>query len=167
MHLSPAISLTLASLAAGAAMPSTSSSQTFTGTGQLRTRWNEGDHADLGCLTNTGLWTANNKLCGTFTSTQLGGSSLPVFSLATPAGPCKIYGAQFTCGQGNEAVAFGLWPWPNSIPGVDCLRWGQYGLMASSGRNPPNVEDPPQEIHLVSYIETGKYVWLTWGSLSP
>lgn len=55
-----------------------------------------------------------------------------------------------------------IWPFPNSIPGVDCLRYGQYGLMASSGRNPPVVADAPEEIHLVSYSETGKYVWLTW-----
>ena len=55
-----------------------------------------------------------------------------------------------------------IWPFPNSIPGVDCLRYGQYGLMASSGRNPPVAADAPEEIHLVSYSETGKYVWLTW-----
>lgn len=58
-----------------------------------------------------------------------------------------------------------IWPFPNSIPGVDCLRYGQYGLMATRpgmGTNPPAESDPPQPIGFVSYIETGKYVWLTW-----
>ncbi|KAK3308423.1 uncharacterized protein B0T15DRAFT_107736 [Chaetomium strumarium] len=173
MHRLTALTLTLSTLAAIAVAlptPPSSSSPTpalisFTGTGQLRTRWNDGDYADLGCLTETGLWTADNTLCGTFTATTLDSSTLRTFTLTSAAGPCKILGARFTCQEGNEAYAFGIWPFPNSIPGVDCLRWGQYGLMASSAKNPPGLEDAPEEIHGATYSEVGKYVWLTWRSL--
>ncbi|KAH6850522.1 hypothetical protein B0I37DRAFT_371818 [Chaetomium sp. MPI-CAGE-AT-0009] len=59
-----------------------------------------------------------------------------------------------------------IWPFPNSVPGKDCLRYGQYGLMASSGQGgPPAVGDAPLEVHFVSYSEQGKYVWLTWAAV--
>ncbi|KAK3297243.1 uncharacterized protein B0H64DRAFT_372631 [Chaetomium fimeti] len=149
------------------AHPTTPRSTTgFTGRGQLRTLWNEGDHADLGCLTPAGLWTTDNAHCGTFTGTALGTSSLPTFTLTSAAGPCRIYGGRFTCGGGDAGVEFGIWPFPNSIPGKDCLRYGQYGLMASSGEGgPPAVGDPALEVHFVSYSEQGKYVWLTWAAV--
>jgi hypothetical protein len=112
------LTLTLSSLAASAvALPTPASSSsptravtTFEGTGQLRTLWNDGDHADLGCLTDTGLWTADYKLCGTFTGTALDSSSLRTFTLTSAAGPCKILGTRFTCQEGNEAYAFGVRP---------------------------------------------------------
>ena len=53
-----------------------------------------------------------------------------------------------------------IWPFPNSIPGVDCMRYGNYGLMASSKGGPPHGS--PQEVHFTSYSEPGKWVWLTW-----
>lgn len=58
-----------------------------------------------------------------------------------------------------------IWPWPNSIPNVESLRYGQYGLMATWGQNPPIAKEEPQPIHFVSYREEGKYVWLTWAGL--
>ncbi|GAB1314683.1 hypothetical protein MFIFM68171_04893 [Madurella fahalii] len=137
----------------------------FSGIGQLRTRWNEGDYADLGCLTDTGLWTSNDALCGTFRADQRDSFGLAVFTLTSAAGPCRIYGGSFHCEKGNEAHEFGIWPFPNSIPGVDCLRYGKYGLMATWGKSPPSPADPPQELHMVSYAEKGKYVWLTWAPL--
>lgn len=136
--------------------------QGFEGKGQLRTVWWQGDHADLGCLTSAGLWTADEKLCGVFEAARAD-DDRSLFTLSTEDGWCRIYGAQFTC-NGQEAYSFGTWPenWPNGIPGVQVLRFGQYGIMASSGRNPPEVVDKPQEIHFTSYNEVGKYVWLTW-----
>ncbi|KAK3326071.1 hypothetical protein B0H66DRAFT_146394 [Apodospora peruviana] len=139
----------------------------FRGTGQIRTLWNDGNHDDLGCLTDTGLWTSDETLCGVFEAARhnISPSKLTAFTLTSAAGPCQLHGARFTCEPGNEAYEFGTWPWPNSVPGVECLRWGQYGLMASFGRNPPSPADPPQEIHMVSSIEEGKYVWLAWAEL--
>ncbi|KAK0727632.1 hypothetical protein B0T26DRAFT_636695 [Lasiosphaeria miniovina] len=136
----------------------------FNGTGQIRTVWGYGDQyrADLGCLTAAGLWTADDSRCDIFDAVRFNAST---FTLASSAGPCRVLGAEFTCAKGNEGYYFGLWPWGNSIAGVECLRWGQYGLMASSGRNPPLATDPPQEIHLTSYIEEGKYVWLAFGKV--
>ncbi|VBB75938.1 Putative protein of unknown function [Podospora comata] len=140
--------------------------QGFFGAGQIRTLWNQGDHSNLGCLTNTGLWTTNESQCGTFVSKELTtGYSVKTFQLFTSAGPCSIYGAKFYCDKNATPFLFGLWPWPNSIPGVDSLRAGQYGLMATFGSNPPLKEEGPQEIHFVTYKETGKYVWLTWAPL--
>ena len=56
------------------------------------------------------------------------------------------------------------WPkdWPNGIPGIPVLRWGQYGLMASDEPSSPGLTGQPQVLHLVSYTEKGKRVWLTW-----
>ncbi|KAK1757169.1 hypothetical protein QBC47DRAFT_444068 [Echria macrotheca] len=137
--------------------------QSFQGTGQLRTTWRDGDHADLGCLTDRGRWTSDNSTCGTFEATP-DPQTPSVFTLKTDAGYCNVYGAEFTCDAGNEAQPFGTWPenWPNGIPGQKVLRWGQYGLMASSAAGPPSLADAPEAIHLASYNEPGKFVWLTW-----
>ncbi|KAK4467211.1 hypothetical protein QBC42DRAFT_2736 [Cladorrhinum samala] len=62
---------------------------------------------------------------------------------------------------GYEAI-FGLWPYPNSIPNVPSLSYGYYGLRATSGNNPPLARETLRDIHLVSYIENGKHVWLPW-----
>ncbi|KAK4035225.1 hypothetical protein C8A01DRAFT_38317 [Parachaetomium inaequale] len=163
------VTLALTSLTTAAAIPTSSpprSPPSFTGKGQLRALWNQGDHADLGCLTATGLWTADDSLCGTFTAAKLDTSSLPTYTLTSAAGPCHIYGARFECGQGYQGYEFGIWPFPNSIPGKDCLRYGQYGLMGSSGQGgPPASGDPAVDIHFVSYSEKGKYVWLTWAAV--
>lgn len=87
---------------------------------------------------------------------------------------CRPSRALFICKIFQEIVADGrclaisFQPWvglPGGIPGVEVLRWGQYGLMAGYVRNPPSPTDEPQEIHLVSYSEPGKYVWLTWSPL--
>ncbi|KAL2258656.1 hypothetical protein VTK26DRAFT_7962 [Humicola hyalothermophila] len=138
----------------------------FVGLGQLRARWNEGDYADLGCLTETGRWTTDEGLCATFRATPLDGySTLPTYTLTSAAGPCWIIGAAFECGWGKEPAKFGLWPFPNSIPGMDCLRYGNYGLMSASKGGPPKAEDGPQEIHFTSYSDPGKWVWLTWKSI--
>ena len=88
--------------------PTPRSTASFTGRGQIRTLWNQGDYADLGCLTAAGLWTTNNSLCGTFTGTALTTSSLPTFRLSSSAGPCWIYGAQFKCEQGGAGYEFGV-----------------------------------------------------------
>ena len=108
MQLPHSLLLTLTSLTAAVALPTASSPpQSFTGKGQLRALWNAGDHADLGCLTASGQWTANNALCGTFTATQVDGGSLRAFQLASSAGPCRIYGARFTC-EAGEGYSFGV-----------------------------------------------------------
>ncbi|SPQ21426.1 536990c9-d2c6-4d05-980b-aaab1fa32765 [Thermothielavioides terrestris] len=144
--------------------------KSFIGKGQLRTRWNDGDYADLGCLTDGGQWTANETLCGVFTGAPLAQpTGMWQFTLTTAEGGCYIIGSEFKCDHGNPtyptAYYFWVYPLPNAIPGVDCLGYSQYGLMASDGKNPPSPEDPPEEIHLVSYSEVGKYVWLTWRAL--
>ncbi|KAK3346362.1 hypothetical protein B0T25DRAFT_461419 [Lasiosphaeria hispida] len=140
----------------------------FNGTGELHTLWSAGDHADLGCITDEGLWTARETACGAFEAVPVPDTSM--YTLTTAAGACWVRGARFTCGEGNEAFNFGVIilffsNWPNGIPGVKVLRYGQYGLMASRSNGPPGLTDSPKPIHLVSYSETGKYVWLTWKDL--
>ncbi|KAK3941017.1 hypothetical protein QBC46DRAFT_259682 [Diplogelasinospora grovesii] len=141
----------------------TTTSTSFSGTGQLRTQWSSGDYADLGCLTDSGEWTANDDICGQFTAVR---PSQNQFTLTSRDGPCQYYGARFTCGPGNAQYTFGTWPFANSIPGVECLRWGLYGIMASWEKNPPDPSDAPEEIHLADYTEQGKYVWATWRPLT-
>ncbi|KAK4114714.1 hypothetical protein N656DRAFT_691281, partial [Canariomyces notabilis] len=143
-------------------------SKSFSGKGQLRTRWNEGDYADLGCLTDHGRWTSDESLCGTFTANQYttGTYAQVAFTLTSASGPCNMLGGRLDCEPGNEPYKyFGIWQFRNSIPGVDCFRYAQYGLMATWGKSPPTPEDPPQDLHLTSYAEPGKRVWLTWKPL--
>jgi hypothetical protein len=115
MHIPTLLSLSLTSLTLTTAAPLITTTQpraaagkSFTGIGQLRTLWNEGDHADLGCLTQSGQWTANNALCGTFTANQLTTSSVTTFTLATAAGGCRIVGGTFTCGGAGQGGEFGV-----------------------------------------------------------
>lgn len=89
--------------------------ESFIGKGQLRTLWDGGEHEDLGCLTDTGLWSSNEALCGTFTGTPLDGYNIKTFNLTTAAGPCGILGAQFNCGEGNQPSPFGVSPLPLSV----------------------------------------------------
>jgi hypothetical protein len=37
--------------------------------------------------------------------------------------------------------------------------------MSSNERNAPGIADSPQEVHLTSYREPGKRIWLTWKDL--
>jgi hypothetical protein len=79
----------------------------FSGTGQIRTLWTIGDHADLGCLTSEGKWTSNNSSCGTFSGER--SSNGTVFKVSTSAGGCGIEVATFKCGDEVDA-AFGVGP---------------------------------------------------------
>jgi hypothetical protein len=100
MYLSSILSLWLVGSAAAA--PSVLTKRdAFSGVGQIRTQWNEGDHADLGCLTDTGKWTVDDKLCGIFTAAPIPGYSIYSYSLSTKEGPCYIYGASIVCDNGN------------------------------------------------------------------
>ncbi|KAK0724876.1 hypothetical protein B0H67DRAFT_481070 [Lasiosphaeris hirsuta] len=160
--LTKMLKLSALSLLATAATPIAA---VFNGTGELRTLWNAGDHADLGCLTDEGQWIAQDTECGAFEAVQVNDTAL--YTLTTAVGACRVRGSRFTCGEDNEAYNFGTWPenWPNGIPGVKVLRWGQYGLMASKNNGPPALTDSPKDIYFVSYSESGKYVWLTWKDL--
>ncbi|KAK4226424.1 hypothetical protein QBC38DRAFT_366579 [Podospora fimiseda] len=168
MHFRSILSLCLANFAT-AAPSATTKYDTFNGAGQIRTRWNKGDYADLGCVTNDGKWTVDEKLCGTFTATPITNSGTIAYSyyLKSNNGPCYIYGAEFVCDKGNRGTInqFGLWYIDGVLPDASPLRVGNYGLMATWGKNPPLVEEGPQPLHLVSYTEQGKYVWLTWKEL--
>ncbi|KAM7189572.1 hypothetical protein V8F20_010111 [Naviculisporaceae sp. PSN 640] len=150
-------------------LPGTRPSAPFGGVGQIRTRSREGpDYADLGCLTKEGRWTVNESQCGVFKAdrSRPEGYGIDIWTLKSKAGPCQTWFARFKCEKGADSTEFGPWVGlPGGIPGVEVLRWGQYGLMAGYLRNPPLKTDEPQEIHFVSYTEPGKYVWLTWSPL--
>ncbi|KAK3359550.1 hypothetical protein B0T25DRAFT_515047 [Lasiosphaeria hispida] len=157
--------LSLSGLAAGA-----TSFGSFSGLGEIHTVWNEGDHSDLGCLTSTGLWTADLTRCDLFEVNRHASDNTVLLNLTSAAGPCYITNnGRFKCGRKEDkppgkALDFGVYDktlgYP--IPGLEVLRLGMYGLMASDGKNPPDVNDEPQELHFVSFIEKGKYVWLAW-----
>ncbi|KAK0636025.1 hypothetical protein B0T17DRAFT_570668 [Bombardia bombarda] len=136
----------------------TVNSTVFGGQGQIRTLWNSAPYTDLGCLTSAGQWTANPSLCAVFTAVRPGS----IFTLTTSAGPCEISGANFTCGAGNTPGQFGIWPWPNSPPKIESLRWGQYGLMSTPSPNPISASDAAVTLRYTSYWDSGYYVWLTW-----
>jgi hypothetical protein len=107
MYLSALVGLfSIPALVAGAAIPVPSKS--FSGKGQLRTRWNEGDYADLGCLTDHGRWTSDESLCGTFTANQYttGTYAQVAFTLTSASGPCNMLGGRLDCEPGNEPYKY-------------------------------------------------------------
>ncbi|KAJ4415710.1 hypothetical protein N0V85_002585 [Neurospora sp. IMI 360204] len=137
----------------------------FSGTGQIRTLWDGASHDDLGCLTASGRWTTDENSCGTFVAVRKDGDSIGAtqFTLASKeAGPCEMLGTTFVCEKGRGGYSFGIWPFPNGVPGVECLRYGLYGLMASVQGGPPDVDAKPMDLRFTSYVEKEKYVWLTW-----
>ena len=88
----------------------------FSGRGQLRARWNAGDHADLGCLTTAGLWTGDESRCGTFVASPVPDSALfTLTSTSAAGGPCQVVGARFSCSAGNRAYQFGVSPHPSPM----------------------------------------------------
>ncbi|EAA32452.2 hypothetical protein GE21DRAFT_7498 [Neurospora crassa] len=148
---------------------STLTQKSFSGTGQIRTLWDGSSHDDLGCLTASGRWTTDENLCGTFIAVRKDGDSIGAtqFTLTSKeAGPCEMSGTTFVCEKGLDGYSFGIWPFPNGVPGVECLRYGLYGLMASVQGGPPDVDAKPMDLKFTSYVEKGKYVWLTWGPKS-
>lgn len=106
--------------------------KSFSGLGQLRTRWSEGDHADLGCLTDSGMWTTDESLCGTFLAKQWDQNGLTAFTLTSAAGPCRIYGAKFICEQGFPPADFGV---RYSFSFLHCLAPWVYAYISSNPGN--------------------------------
>ncbi|KAK4182568.1 hypothetical protein QBC35DRAFT_444985 [Podospora australis] len=140
----------------------------FSGLGQVRTFYVRDNHEDLGCLTSAGKWTTNNSLCGNFTANRATPS--PNYSvswtLSTSAGPCGIETVTLKCKPGITPAVFGNWGDPATngggpVPGREILRYGAYGVFASSlGNNPPTPQEGPAEIRLYSASDEGKWVWL-------
>ncbi|KAK4224243.1 hypothetical protein QBC38DRAFT_25008 [Podospora fimiseda] len=142
--------------------------QAFSGLGQIRTLYIGRDHDDLGCLTSQGKWTTDEALCGTFYAYRLSTNAkgMSTFRLAgVDVGICGIAPAGvFKCG-GVKDVDFGTWGNEGPVKHRDVLRYGQYGVVASYGNNPPAPEEGPLQVHFYSGAEKGKYVWLVWKSL--
>ena len=85
----------------------TTTTTAFSGVGQLRTRqWDE-DHPDLGCVTAAGLWSGNDAECGVFVASSAAEDG-SLFTLASTAGNCRVVGASFSCGEGEDAYEFGV-----------------------------------------------------------
>lgn len=101
---------TLAGAAAVSAAPTTTAeAKNFEGTGQIRATYYQDTYEDLGCLTNQGLWTADESLCGTFTAETVG--EYRQYTLTTPAGPCYINHVRLACGgkpAENNNIVFGV-----------------------------------------------------------
>ena len=87
----------------------------FNGTGQIRTLLLR-PGTDEGCITNAGLWTVDESLCGVFTSNRDSNPEhYPSFTLSSPAGACGITRSSpsntyivFRCGGGVSAALFGV-----------------------------------------------------------
>ncbi|KAK4220707.1 hypothetical protein QBC38DRAFT_333836, partial [Podospora fimiseda] len=139
--------------------------QAFSGLGQIRTLYIARDHDDLGCLTSQGKWTTDEALCGNFYAYRLSKNAkgMSTFRLAgVDVGMCGITPAGiFKCGGVHDAE-FGTWGYEGPVKQHDVLRYGQYGVVASDGNNPPALNEGPNEVHFYSGSEKGKYVWLVW-----
>jgi hypothetical protein len=104
----------------------------FSGTGQIRavSGFTESDTGlDVGCLTDSGMWVANNDTCGTFTAVRA--SDLTDFTLSTLNGDCGIINNDVICGEGVAAWSFWVrFPWVFLLPLANLLT--SYRLGAGS-----------------------------------
>ncbi len=111
MHLKHLILTASAIFSAAAFEPKVSAAvfepkaKDFAGLGQIRTLYIGRGHDDLGCLTSTGKWTADESQCGTFAAEQIGNST---FHLSVPEGGCGVDVATFKCGANVEGAIFGV-----------------------------------------------------------
>ncbi|KAK4164108.1 hypothetical protein QBC43DRAFT_289341 [Cladorrhinum sp. PSN259] len=143
----------------------------FDGLGHIRTLYIGRDHDDLGCLTAAGKWTTDEEQCGLFfgkTLSQSPKGGVSTFRLASlDTGMCGIAPVGvFKCGGDAKAAEFGTWGTNGPVKEHDVLRYGQYGVFAGNGNNPPSFAEGPADIHFYSGAEQGKYVWLVWKPLS-
>lgn len=49
-------------------------------------------------------------------------------------------------------ILLGIWPFPNGVPGVECLWYGLFGLMANVQGGPPNVDEKPMDFKIAVYV---------------
>ncbi|KAK3994282.1 hypothetical protein QBC44DRAFT_340977 [Cladorrhinum sp. PSN332] len=141
--------------------------QAFSGLGQIRTVYIGRDRDDLGCLTSAGKWTTDEALCGVFYAYRLSSSAQGVstFRLAgVDIGICGIAPAG-VFNQNADVYVAQTWGPNGPVKQKEVLRYGQYGVVASNGNNPPGFGEGPSDIHFYSGAEKGKYVWLVWKSL--
>jgi len=118
---------------------------TFDGIGQLRTRLQEGDHSDIGCLTETGRWTGNDEKCGVFVATPVGNS---LFNLTSITGDCYVYGAAFRCDGGEAAFQFGVSSFSLLFSGgyqTVQRMWNPVAVEKKHGRNESDDADSQQQ----------------------
>lgn len=93
------------------ALAGAASATTFNGTGQLRALASSvsGNGTSIGCITDTGAWTMDEDLCGTFTATR-GSTSAIYVTLSTLNGPCTLDKSNFTCSADATALQFWVSP---------------------------------------------------------
>ena len=95
--------------ALGASAAAIPAKKDFSGKGQLRTQWYEGNYADLGCLTDSGFWTSNEDLCGTFEANRIDTPYSTIISLKSANGGCQVSGARIVCeGADKDGYQFGV-----------------------------------------------------------
>ncbi|KAM7200368.1 hypothetical protein V8F20_005345 [Naviculisporaceae sp. PSN 640] len=155
-------------VAVSAAPTVAAAAQNFEGKGQIRATYYQDTYEDLGCLTDQGLWTTNESLCGTFTGVTVG--DYRQYTLTTAAGACYVDHISLKCGNkpaDNNNTVFGIYPVAQQIGGGEAFRYGQYGLMGGvGGVYPPGPNDPPIAVKFWSSVDIDKkMVWLTWKAL--
>lgn len=64
-----------------------------------------------------------------------------------------------------KADVLQTWGLEGPVKQREVLRYGQYGVVASSGNNPPALSDGALDVHFYTGAEKGKYVWLVWKPL--
>jgi len=86
---------------------SLAAARSFSGRGQLRATWRDGEHNDLGCVTDEGRWTTDDTRCGTFEASPVP-ETPTMFTLQSAAGFCKVFEGRFMCNQDADAYHFGV-----------------------------------------------------------
>ncbi|KAI0133888.1 hypothetical protein BJ170DRAFT_716068 [Xylariales sp. AK1849] len=131
----------------------------FNGTGQLRTLSSTDLGSDLGCLTDTGLWSKNETLCGTFTGVRSIDSTSTVIS--SSVGPCTLNGTlkSFECSTDTDALTF--WAWSGLITDWDVLAYGETVTFSSA----ENATKAPAEVRKYRTTDPKPWIWLGWLSL--
>ncbi|KAH8194112.1 hypothetical protein TruAng_011725 [Truncatella angustata] len=133
----------------------TVSALNFNGTGEVRTLSSANDvGSDLGCLTDAGMWTKNDTLCGTFTGYRDADSTS--FTISSTEGPCTLDGLYFECGEDIDSLTF--WAWSGLITGYDVLAYGESVTFSS----PMNASETLRPVRTYHTSDPKPWIHLGW-----
>ncbi|KAH8204490.1 hypothetical protein TruAng_001406 [Truncatella angustata] len=135
------------------------SATSFSGNGQLRALASAGNGTDLGCITDSGAWTVDASLCGTFTGTR---STTVYTTLTSLDGPCTLNNSAFACGADVTALRF--WAWSDLLDDYDILAYGEQ-ITYSSTANISEAANSSIPIRTYRTTDHKPWIWLGWVAL--
>lgn len=91
-------------------VPAATAAEDWSGRGQIRTLYNQGNHEDLGCLNSRGQWIVDEPLCGVFEAVRRPESGQFIELYSVEHGRCWVDNVYFRCSAEGEGrnTTFGV-----------------------------------------------------------